>query len=108
MTTFTMFAGDTKQIRVTITDSAGDPVTLAGATVKYKISARIRGEILVAKQTGGSGITVSSNVATISLAPADTQSLSGAFFHELEVTDTFGNVSTVFQDTINISKDLIT
>ena len=99
---FEMFAGDTKNIDVTV---AG--VNLAGSTVKWAMKKTIYSAAPdVAKDTVD-GITVTDPNGgrfTISLLPSETRSLSGTYYHEAEITDANGNVSTIFTGTITINR----
>jgi hypothetical protein len=105
---FEMYSGDSKTIEVAITDADGNAVMLTGATAIYTIREAITSTTaLVTKATGGSGITISGSTVTITLAAADTASLAGTYYHELEITDTGGNVSTAFQDVVTIKADII-
>lgn len=100
---FEMYAGDTKNIEVTI---AG--VNLTGASVKWALKRTVyEADAVISKDTtGGISITnASGGVFVIALAPGDTTSLSGDYYHEAEITDSASNVSTVFtgKATINLS-----
>lgn len=88
---FDMYAGDTKDIVVTMSDSAN----IDGSTVKWGLKKSVKDTMLVSKNTGGLGITVSGTAFTVRLNPSDTLGLSGRYYHEAEVTDVLGNVSTV-------------
>lgn len=88
---FDMFAGDTKDIIVTMTDSTN----LSGASVKWSLRRGGARGPLVASKTTSSGVTTSGTSFTVRLSSADTSSLVGQFYHEAEVTDVSGNVSTV-------------
>ena len=106
--TFEMYSGDTKQLDVAITDSAGTPVSLSGASVVYKVKKTIDGTpTFLTKSTAAGSITLSGSTVTIPFAPADTALLSGTYYHELEITDFLGNVSTAFQAQITILQDMI-
>jgi hypothetical protein len=106
---FEMFSGDSKTLSVAITDTDGQSVTLTGATCAYTIREAITSTTsLVTKATGGNGITVSGSTVTITLSPSDTASLDGTYYHELQITDSSGHVSTAFQDVVSIKRDIIT
>ena len=90
-----MFAGDTKDILVTMTTD------LSGATIKWALKKRLNGTQYIYKTTS-SGITVSGSTFTIRLDVADTSDLSGGYYHEAEVTDALGNVSTVMTGSAKI------
>ncbi|WP_337102340.1 hypothetical protein [Paenibacillus sp. YIM B09110] len=96
---FEMFAGDTKSVTVTV---AG--VDLTGSTVKWAAKKSIyNAEPDVYKDTTD-GITLADEGKfVIALEPEDTAALSGTYYHEAEVTDATGNVSTVLSGKITIN-----
>ena len=105
----TMVQGDTVALDFSIVDDDDDPVNLTGATVRWQLSRRERLEPIVQK-ISGSGITVTDAVGglfTVDLAPSDTEDLYGTYYHEAEVTDASGNISTVRTGEIVINRGLI-
>jgi len=48
-----------------------------------------------------------SGVCSITLSPADTDALSGEYYHELQLTTASGEISTVLYVQVTIAKDLI-
>ena len=99
----TIYAGDTVTISVGITDS-GAAASLSSASAAWILETSVGSGSIIRKATGGSGISLSGSVATISVCPADTLSLAGDYYHELEVTDAYGNISTTTIGTITIRK----
>jgi hypothetical protein len=96
---FTMFAGDTPPLTFTMSDST----SLSGATVKWVMrKGHVKGPQALLKTTLNGGLVASGTVATVNLLSADTLSLEGKFYHEAEVTDVLGKVSTVMTGTITI------
>ena len=94
---FTMYSGDSKNLQFTITDNDDTPVDLTGATSSWILAASADGSALVTKTSGAGEITYSggsTNIATVAVDPADTASLAGRYYHELQITDTGGDVST--------------
>jgi hypothetical protein len=94
---FTMFAGDTKNIIVTI-DNATD---LLGATFKWGVRKKeysTTNDLLKESPE----IVTDKNTITIKLKPPDTANLLGSYYHECEVTDQQKNVSTVFTGLMTI------
>lgn len=87
---FEMFAGNSKDIIITMADSSG----LSGATIKWVLKKSVNGQLITMKTVGG-GISIGLTFFTVRLNPADTEGLSGRFYHEAELTDVLGNVSTV-------------
>lgn|SRR5690606_34993416 len=98
-----MTSGDTKRLRVTITDSDGVEVDVTGATIIYVIA---DSQERVRKATGD-GITIDGAVVTVTLDPADTAELAGVYAHEMQIVDGAGQVQTVFTGQMSIAKDLI-
>lgn len=92
---YVVFAGDTLQLRVEVDDEAGAALDLAGVEFVYILHDRA-GERMLRKTTSGEGITLDGNVATIAIAAGETAELGGATaYHELQATDSNGNVSTL-------------
>ena len=108
---FTMWSGDSKVLTVTVTDSDGAAVNLTGATINYVLKKQLGGGMnTITKATGGSGIVITDAAAgtcEITLDATDTASLLGSFYHECQVTDSYGNVSTIFIGTVTITEDTI-
>ena len=82
------FANEDKEIEFTIVDTDGEAVDVSGATVIVWVCVRLRSiqENLIVKELA-SGITVATNVVTVTLTPTDTDQLSGKYRHELRMTD---------------------
>ena len=95
---FSMYAGETKEIKATITKEDGTSLDLTGAKLVWSLR---KGELssvnILTKTTAGGSITTAGNVATIKLSSVDTKELVGAdFFHELWAEDQTGNDSALF------------
>ncbi len=84
---FDIVAGDDCLIPCTV---AGK--TLTGSTIKWRL---YRDAETILDKTEVSGITISGEVFTVTLSKIETAGLLGTYFHESEVTDTTGKVSTV-------------
>lgn len=107
---FEMFEGDTKDIVVTVTDSAGAAVDLTGAVIAWQMARTARSATPAVAKSVGSGIVITDapgGICTISLDSSDTGGLSGDFYHELEVTDAQANITTVLSGTVTIKPALI-
>lgn len=93
-----MYGGESKDIRVTITDDNGNPLDLGPlTTMSYTLSTGRGNGVLISK-TLASGIvktTPTSGICTITLAAADTSALRGTYYHQLEVIDSSSLVSVV-------------
>lgn len=95
MSDYTCVAGDTLPLVVTVVDQAGAAVNLAGAVLVYAIYSEAGVEV-VRKTSAAGQITISGNVATITIAAGETTSLANQVaYHELQVTDSTGRVETL-------------
>ena len=110
---FEIHAGDDLVIPVTVTDQAGQPVDLTGATAAWQAARgtpeKFSKTPALSKATG-SGIVLTdpaSGTFEITLAAADTEGLRGVFYHEAEVTDAGGNRATVLAGTMTVLATLI-
>ncbi len=101
---FEMVAGDTANLHVSVTEN-GASKNLSGATIKWVLYDEVNGVTVLTKATGGD-ITVTNVTGgqfTVALAPADTVNVApGRYYHESEVTDETGNVSTIFTGHVTI------
>jgi hypothetical protein len=98
---FSMYQGESKNLIVSV-----DGVTdLIGATLKWGLRKRESSTINdILKE---SEITVSGTEITIPLKPPDTETLLGTYFHECELTDQQGNVSTLFTGIVTILRSAV-
>lgn len=99
---FSMYAGDTKQVVVTVKKDDGSALDLTGATVRWGFDTVVK--------TTSSGIVLTtplSGIFTITISPTDTVGKTGEFQHGGTVTDAAGNVSTVIVGKITINKNVI-
>ena len=103
-----MWAGDYRDLIVTITRSDNAAYSLAGASVTWILEYAPGSGSLVRKfgegATAASGMTISTSTLTISLSPADTQSLEGTFYHEAEAKDSASRVATLLVGSLKINK----
>lgn len=105
-----MVQGDNKVLSITVTDAAGAAVDLTDATIRWHMSKSVNKRPAALEKATGSGITITdaaNGVFTVTLDSADTESLRGLFYHEVEVIDGSGNVSTVTKGKITIHPALI-
>jgi len=103
---FTVRQGDSKIINITVIDEYSQPLNLYGITANWIMYKRNPDNPILQKTTV-SGITLSvptSGILTIRLIPSDTETLLGRFYHECEITDTNGNISTVTEGSVTIFK----
>jgi hypothetical protein len=105
-------AGDTAQLVVTVTDDAGDPVTLTGATAAFAL-ARTRGDDpVITKSTIDGGITLTdpaNGELTVTVDGTDTADLGGPhgrrYYYEVTLGDETGQTATVTTGTWTIHED---
>lgn len=109
----TMIAGDTVNINCVVRTGPNptDPVKdISGATIAWVLYNDPAGVVTLTKSTV-SGITITSGIGgafTVALAAGDTESVAPMnYYHEAEVTDVFGNVSTVFTGTVTIKRSRV-
>jgi hypothetical protein len=88
---FEMYAGDTLDITVTLTDAGGAPLDLTGLTLWWGMADVVRqvDETLV-----------------IHLIPADTEALIGAQRHQLRAIDVNGRVETLLTGVARITESV--
>lgn len=97
------YKGDSATITIPVLDGSGDAVDLTSATARWWMgkSVSATGTDVYVKKSIGSGIVIDAEtdrwLLVITLSPADTENLTktGTFYHEAEVVDAAGNVSTV-------------
>jgi len=110
ITDFTMTAGDTKTLSVTVTEKADASATdISGAVIAWKLAQTLRGGVLISKSTV-SGISITSGSGgtfDITIDPADTASLLGDYYHEAQVTFSTGEISTVLKGKMTVEPGLI-
>jgi hypothetical protein len=104
-------SGDTLRITVNVEDPDGNAVDIRGTSIKYVIAGAQTGSKIIEKSTSAGGITIVDGVNglfRIDIEPSDTADLSGGYAHECQLTDTNGDVATLFGGSINITEDIIT
>lgn len=103
---FTMFAGDTKELIISVTTPDGKTVNLTGATLKWALKAGGGAPVnALLKQSPSGGIVISDalgGVFRVTLNPVDTRNLTGSFAHIGELTDSGGNLSTILTGTMTL------
>ena len=102
-----MIAGNTKEIRIQVTDGAGVPVDLSGYVARWGLFKPHGGDALVSKASTTGGIDISqaaSGLLLVNLAAAETDGLSGLYLHECEVEGPGGEVETVVQGEVRVAE----
>ena len=105
---FTMWQGDRKDVIITVRDLNGDILDITDSTVIWMM---INATNKLSKSTALGGIILSdpeNGELTIRIMPADTLEFDGMYFyHETEMTDAFGNISTVSVGNVALRKAFI-
>ena len=110
---FEMWRGDTEVFDAAITEG-GVAVDISGCSLRFTAKRNLNdtdAEAIFQKRTGGSGIVITNGVAglcSITVASADTASVTQAIrcYCDLQLVDTFGNVSTTATGTLLIKLDV--
>jgi hypothetical protein len=105
-------SGDTLFLNVTAEDEDGNVVDIRNTTIKWALAERVDPTTIVLEKdnagTGGVAITDGVNGEfEITIDPVDTEDLEGRYQHEAEITDTQGDVTTVFTGRFQITEDII-
>ena len=101
-------AGDSPRLVFPVTDSAGVAVDLTGMTARWVLAPTRGATPVIDKTSGGGGVVITDAVngrLRVELSPTETEPLRGRYFHELELTDSTGIVSTAAQGWIYIGPD---
>lgn len=103
---FDMIAGDTLNLNVTVYDENGVNKDIANSTIKWVLYDEATDTAVLTKTTS-SDIAITNGLYgqfTVPLSPANTVSVApGVYYHEAEVTDSSGNVSTVLIGHVTIN-----
>ena len=99
----TMVSGDTLSYNVIVKDQSGEPVTVTGATFKAKKNLEDVSPAI--SLSLGSGITQDDGVLTVRIAPADTSSLVGFLYYDMNIT-VDGDVFTLMKGMLQIEADV--
>lgn len=105
------FSGDHLVLEVTVQDDAGSVLDLTGIqALVWELAKTVKSSTAHVTKSIGSGITVinaTSGRVDVAIVPADTASLKGEKYHEMQMTDSNGNVSTVMYGKFTITQDKI-
>jgi hypothetical protein len=105
---FEIWAGDTASITITVKDEAGVVVNIAGAAIEWCLRQNLQADTKAVTKTVGSGITITDGPAgkfVVTLTVADTEDLSGLYYHEAVVT-LGSEVSTVIQGLVAVHNNV--
>lgn len=110
---FELPQGDDRTIPVTVTnEDTGALLNLSGMTIRWWFALYQSGEAIVKKGNGAgeTGLAITdagAGVFTITLDSADTEGLSGYFYHEAEITDVAGKKRTILTGQIHVKSTTV-
>lgn len=108
---FEIFSGDDLRIIATVRDQAGNLIDITNASIRWALSADSRSPKLLEKTTaltGSAAITkMNASEFFFDLVPADTQSLDGVYYHEVDITTSGGKTYTVLHGPAIIKPNLL-
>ncbi len=105
-TDFELYKGDTFTRSITVTDGEGDPFDFTGASLSFIIKETKGGSNVLALSIG-SGISISTNVITITVSAAQTASLAiKRYVYDLKFTSSGGAVTTWMLGGFNVVEDV--
>lgn len=103
----TVYLGDDSILTVAVTNESGQALDVTGASFAWLIAQYAGMPALVSKSTASGGISVTAPTTgqvQITVTHADTSSLgAGVFWHQLVMTDSSGDVSTVMTGTFTVT-----
>lgn len=106
---FSIFAGDTKVITVTVQDDDGDAVTISSSTIEWRCIEDTNGTAALTKTTSD-GISItdgSGGKFTITLTAGDTSFMSGDYYHEAQITFSDSTIMTILTGTMTVVPSVI-
>ena len=101
---FEMWIGDHKLLIFTVEDIA----SIEGTTVKWKMAKSVSREPVIEKSSN-SDLDINNNTFTVQLLPEDTINLDtkSDYYHEAELMDEEGNISTLSIGKVTLHPTLI-
>lgn len=101
---FEMWTGDHKLLIFTVEDIT----SIEGATVEWKMAKSVSREPVIEK-SNDSGLQINNNTFTVEILPEDTEDLDtkSDYYHEAELMDEEGNISTVSIGKVTLHPTLI-
>jgi len=102
---FTVWQGDHKRLIFTVVDVDN----LSGADIRWVLAKNITGESIITKKSTQGDITIEGNTFIVDLSPEDTSGLepNTRYYHESEITDSEGYVSTVASGYMRLNFSLL-
>ena len=111
-TDFEMFAGDTREIVVSVVDQDGITVNLVGGIVLWQLAlSKWKGDadasVLITKSSDTGEIDLADGSFTVHLLSPDSITLEGSFYHEAQITLSDGTINTPLVGKAKIKPNLI-
>lgn len=106
---FVVYTGNTKYLRVTLTDPDGSAHNLTGESINFVAKATKAGDALITKNlvSGIEVVNAAGGVLKVSLLPADTTNLTeGSYYYEIKVTSALNEPVTVLDGLMVVKKSL--
>jgi hypothetical protein len=108
---FELYAGDTRDLIVSVVDQDGANVDLNNGTVLWQMAPTKWQDdpeaVLISKTSQAGQITLANGSFTVHLLSADTEGLEGSFYHEAQVTLVDGTIGTTLVGKVKIKPNLI-
>jgi hypothetical protein len=104
------YSGDTLKLIITTKDEDGNVIDLRNTDIEWALAESIDPSTIVLTKTVGNGIDfidAQNGQFKVTIDPSDTADLSGRYQHEIEITDTQGDVTTVLTGRFQIREDII-
>ncbi len=108
---FEIYSGDTKTLKFTVKDQDDVIKDISAASVKWSAARKRTGTAQIQKTSDAGQITITdgpNGLLEVALVVGDTKDRQGDYYHELEITDVAGRISTASYGTMRIRADLIT
>jgi hypothetical protein len=105
---YSITSGDVGIVTVNIVDENGAAEDVSTALAVVYTLFEAAGGAVVASKSLGAGVAVAGAVVTVTLTGADTADVAGMLYHELQVTDEFGNDFTALTGYVLVEGDSIT
>lgn len=96
-------SGDDVTLEVTVLETDDSAKDIAGATITWELSRRAGMNARVTKTATITGATT----GVFQVAVDSTGELAGEYYHEAEMTESGGAISTVMRGRVNISRDTV-
>jgi hypothetical protein len=93
-----------------VSEADGEPIDLSGAQrLTYALSKKPNGTAIISKEIGSSLVIVNAPLGYVHvfLSAAETEPLSGEYYHEMRLVNSLGKKVTVMYGAVNVLTNLI-